>query len=447
VPSTNPYRDLPAVDRLADGLAASGLPRALRVDCSRSALDLARAEISRGREADAEGIAADLARGLRRSAGVQVINATGVLLHTNLGRAPLAPEAARAALQVAEVYTNLELDLDDGERGGRGAYLAALLRALTGAEDALVVNNNAAAVLLALAVTSSGRAVPVARGELIEIGGSFRLPLVMESGGARLIEVGTTNRTRLGDYATALQIHDCGAVLKVHPSNYRTEGFVASVSVFDLAALAGEREVPLIHDLGSGLLDEDVPWLGTAPPEWLAGEPGARQSIDAGAGLVTFSGDKLVGGPQAGIIVGRSDLVSRLRSHPLARALRTDAMTDAALAATLEAYADGDGRRIPLWRMAMATDADLGPRVEALARRLGAEVRAGTSVMGAGSLPGVGLPTPQIVLEGEDHLHSRLLSAAQPVLARRHEKDLVLDLRAVSDSDDDAIAETVAACR
>lgn len=445
--STNPYRGLPAVDRLADGLATSGLPRALRLDCARNALDLARAEISRGGEADAAGIAADLARGLRRSAGEKVINATGVLLHTNLGRAPMSPRSAQAALETATSYTNLELDLDGGERGGRGSYVAALLKALTGAEDALVVNNNAAAVLLAMAAMSSGRAVPVARGELIEIGGSFRLPLVMESGGARLVEVGTTNRTRLGDYATALQIHDCGAVLKVHPSNYSVDGFVTEVAVADLAALATERGLPLIHDLGSGLLDEGVPWLGTAPPDWLAGEPGARQSIEAGAGLVTFSGDKLIGGPQAGIIVGRSDLISRLRGHPLARALRTDSMTDAALAATLEAYADGDASRIPLWQMAMATEADLEPRVAALATRLGGEVRPGVSVMGAGSLPGTGIPGPQIVLEGEDHLHGRLLSASQPVLTRRHEKDLVIDLRAVAEQDDDTISETVAACR
>lgn len=435
------------MDQLVETLGDTGLPLALRVDCARTALDLARVEISGRGTPDIQGIATDLARGLRRSAGEKVINASGVLLHTNLGRAPLSAEAARAALDAATHYTNLELDLDEGERGGRGSYLTALLRVLTGTEDALVVNNNAAAVLLALAATSSGKAVPVARGELIEIGGSFRLPLVMESGGARLIEVGTTNKTRLGDFATALQVHDCGAVLKVHPSNYHIEGFVSEVSVAELASLAGERGVPLIHDLGSGLLDSEVPWLGTKPPEWLRGEPGARQSVEAGAGLVTFSGDKLVGGPQAGIIVGRAELVARLRGHPLARAIRTDAMTDAALAATLEAYADGDARRIPLWRMATATEADLRPRVEALAERLGGDVRPGTSVMGAGSLPGVGIPTPHIVLEGEDHLHVRLLSGAHPVLARRHEKDLVLDLRAVAEPDDETIAEMVAACR
>jgi L-seryl-tRNA(Ser) seleniumtransferase len=413
---------LPAVDHLAESLASTGLPRQLLLDSARTAIDLARVDISRGGAGDAARIAADLAKGLRRSAGVKVVNATGVLLHTNLGRAPLSPEAAAAALAAATAYTNLELDLEEGDRGGRGLYVAALLKALTGAEDALVVNNNAAAVLLALAATSSGKAVPVARGELIEIGGSFRLPLVMESGGARLVEVGTTNRTRLGDFATALQVHHCGAVLKIHPSNYRVEGFVSEVTVSDLAALAEERGVPLIHDLGSGLLDAEVPWLGSRPPEWLQGEPGARQSIEAGAGLVTFSGDKLIGGPQAGIVVGRAELVSRLRAHPLARALRTDAMTDAALASTLEAFADGDARRIPLWRMAMMAESELRPRVEALAARLGGEVRPGMSVMGAGSLPGIGIPTPQVTLEGEDHLHERLLAGDRPVLARRHER-------------------------
>jgi L-seryl-tRNA(Ser) seleniumtransferase len=447
VSGSSPYRILPAVDHLAESLRSTGLPRLLLVECARTAIDLARVEISRGGAGDAALIAADLARGLRRSAGVEVINASGVLLHTNLGRAPLSPEAASAALAAATTYTNLELDLDEGDRGGRGGYVAALLRVLTGAEDALVVNNNAAAVLLALAATSSGHSVPVARGELIEIGGSFRLPLVMESGGARLVEVGTTNRTRLGDFAAALQIHECGAVLKVHPSNFRVEGFVSEVTVAELAALADEHGVPLIHDLGSGLLDAEVPWLGGRTPEWLVGEPGARQSLEAGAGLVTFSGDKLVGGPQAGIVVGRAELISRLRSHPLARALRTDGMTDAALASTLEAYAEGDARRIPLWRMAMSTEADLRPRVDALAAQLGGVVRPGMSVMGAGSLPGVGIPTPQITLEGEDHLHERLLSVERPILARRHEKDLLFDLRAVAEQDDETIAETVAACR
>jgi len=445
--SANPYRDLPPVDQVADGLGETGLPRPLVVDCARSALDLARNEIAGGGEPDVNRIAADLVARLQRSATHKVINASGVLLHTNLGRAPLSSRAAEAALQAAVSYTNLELDLSTGDRGGRGAYLRVLLRALTGAEDALVVNNNAAAVLLALAATASGRAVPVARGELIEIGGSFRLPLVMEAGGARLVEVGTTNRTRLDDYVTALQIHDCGAVLKVHPSNYRVDGFVTEVPVEDLAALARDQGIPLIHDLGSGLLDAETPWLTTGTPTWLSSEPGARQSITAGAGLVTFSGDKLVGGPQAGIVVGSADLMDRLRQNPLARALRIDAMTEAALAATLEAYADGEAHQIPIWHMVTLTETELAARVEDLASRVGGAARPGESVVGAGSLPGVGIPTPQIVLEDEDHLHGRLLSAPQPVLTRRKDKDLILDLRAVAVEDDDVIAGMVAGCR
>lgn len=445
--SDNPYRGLPPVDQVADALGESGLPRPMVVDCARSALDLARSEIAGGGEPDVNRIAGDLIAGLQRSALHKVVNATGVLLHTNLGRAPLSSRAADAALKAAVSYTNVELDLIAGERGGRGAYLRALLRTLTGAEDALVVNNNAAAVLLALAATASGRAVPVARGELIEIGGSFRLPMVMEAGGARLIEVGTTNQTRLDDYVTALQIHDCGAVLKVHPSNYRIDGFVTEVPVEDLATLARDRRIPLIHDLGSGLLDAETPWLTTGRPSWLSVEPGARQSIEAGADLVTFSGDKLVGGPQAGIIVGSADLVDRLRQHSLARAMRIDAMTEAALTATLEAYAGGDAHQIPIWHMVTLTETELAPRVEDLASRVGGKARPGESVIGAGSLPGVGIPTPQIALEDEDHLHGRLLAAPQPVLTRRMHKDLIIDLRAVAVEDDDVIADMVAACR
>jgi L-seryl-tRNA(Ser) seleniumtransferase len=442
----NPYRGLPPVDQLVDWLGETTLPRPLVVQCARSAVDLARAEIARSGKADANRIAADLVAGLQRSTSQKVINASGVLLHTNLGRAPLSTRAAEAALAAAASYTNLEIDLDDGGRSTRGSYVGALLQALTGAEDALVVNNNAAAVLLALAATAPSRAVPVARGELIEIGGSFRLPLVMESGGARLVEVGTTNRTRLDDYATALQIHECGAVLKVHPSNYRVDGFVADVPVGHLADLAHSRDIALIHDLGSGLLDADAPWLA-AKPAWLSGEPGARQSIEAGADLVTFSGDKLVGGPQAGIIVGSAQAVDRLRRNSLARALRIDAMTDAALAATLEAYANGDASEIPIWHMAMLTESELSTRVDDLSSRIGGVSRPGESVVGAGSVPGVGIPTPQIVLEGEDHLHGGLLAAPQPVLTRRMDKDLVLDLRAVADEDDDVIADMVAGCR
>jgi L-seryl-tRNA(Ser) seleniumtransferase len=435
------------VDEVVAALGETGLPRPLVVEAARSALDLARAGIAEGQQPDVHRLATDLVIGLRRSATHRVINATGVLLHTNLGRAPLSTRAADAAREAASSYTNVELDLSTGERGRRGGFVRELLRALTGAEDALVVNNNAAAVLLTLAATSSGKAVPVSRGELIEIGGSYRLPLVMEAGGARLVEVGTTNRTRLGDYETALQVNHCGAVLRVHPSNYRVEGFVAEAALADLAQLAHRRDVPLIHDVGSGLLDETAPWLGKNLPGWLRGEPGVRQSIEAGADLVTFSGDKLIGGPQAGMVVGSTALVQELRSHPLARALRVDAMTDAALAATLEALAGNEPDEIPLWRMALLAGDQLQPRVEDVANAVGGEVRPGESVIGAGSFPGVGIPTPQVVLEGADHLHARLLAAHHPVLARRQEKDLVIDLRAVDSEDDDLVVEMVTSCR
>lgn len=446
-PDPNPFRALPAVEDVVDGLGETGLPRVLVVRSARSAVEVGRSEIAAGRTPDVEGVAADLIRGLLRSASRRVINATGVLLHTNLGRAPLSLRAAEAARSAAIAYTNLELDLKDGARGGRGGYTTALLQGLTGAEDALVVNNNAAAVLLAIAATAAGKTVPVSRGELIEIGGSYRLPLVLEAGGARLVEVGTTNRTRIGDYETALQIHDCGAVLKVHPSNYRIEGFVSEVSLEDIVALALERGVPVIHDVGSGLIDTDTPWLGARPPAWLAGEPGARQSIEAGADLVTFSGDKLIGGPQAGIIVGRGESVARLRRHPLARALRVDAMTDAALSVTLETLAGTNAGEIPFWRMAMLTESELTPRAEKLAQRIDGSVTTGESVVGAGSLPGVGIPTPLITLEGEDHLHTRLLGSEQPILTRRQGKDLLVDLRTVDPTDDDLIADMVDRCR
>jgi L-seryl-tRNA(Ser) seleniumtransferase len=448
VPETpNPYRNLPSVDDVLSALGEAVVPRPLAVASARAALDQARAEIRGGGTPDVARIAADLVHGLRRAATHRVVNATGVLLHTNLGRAPLSTPAAEAARAAAGSYTNLELDLESGDRGRRGRYVRDLLRALTGAEDALVVTNNAAAVLLALAATSSGRAVPVSRGELIEIGGSYRLPLVMEAGGARLVEVGTTNRTRVGDFRTAIQINDCGAILRVHPSNYRVEGFVTEAALEDLVELARERGVPLIHDVGSGLIDATAPWLGSQIPDWLAGEPGVRQSIEAGVDLVTFSGDKLIGGPQAGIIVGAAAIVDMLRRHPLTRALRIDAMTDAALAATLEALANDNADEIPFWRMASLTELEMTPRSQDLAGRIGGTVFAGESLIGAGSVPGVGIPTPQIALEGEDHLFGRLLSTEHPILSRRQGKDLLIDLRAVEPRDDEVIADMVARCR
>lgn len=437
----NPYRDLPSVDALADRVE-SDLPRALILDAARVALDQARSDIANGVAPEPHTTVRHMIRAMARDAGVRVINASGVLLHTNLGRAPWSTRAIDRASAAAAAYTNLELDIDTGERSRRGGYAERLLRKLTGAESALVVNNNASALLLALAATSKGKGVPVSRGELIEIGGSYRLPEVMEATGARLIEVGTTNRTRLGDYETAVQTYLCGAIVKVHPSNYRVEGFTEETALDDLTNLARAEGLPLIYDLGSGLLDAEAAWL----PHWLRGEPGARQALIAGADLVTFSGDKLLGGPQAGIMVGSEEIITRLRSNPLTRALRVDGVTHAALAATLEEYLDGDVNDIPFWRYALLGEDALRPRSEKLAAAVGGLVETGASRVGAGSAPGIDIPTPQVRLAGRHVLYDHLLAEDRPILARRAAGDLVLDLRAVDSDEDEAVAATVLRC-
>jgi L-seryl-tRNA(Ser) seleniumtransferase len=417
------------------------------VDIARATLEQARRDIGDGREVDVTALGERLVCAVLASADRPVINATGVLLHTNLGRAPWSERASARAREVAAQYSNLEVDAGTGERGRRGGYVKTLLGSLTGAEDAMVVNNNAAGVLLSLAALAKGGAVPVARGELIEIGGAYRLPEVVAASGARLIEVGTTNRTRAGDYETALQVNRCSAILKVHPSNYRVEGFTQEARLEELAQLAEEYQVPLIHDIGSGLLDADMPWLRDGRLPWLAGEPAARQSLQSGAGLVLFSGDKLLGGPQAGVIVGNERLVGRVRSHPLARALRPDAVTLSALAATLEAYAEGTVEEIPFWRMALTTFSILETRAEGLATRLDGKVIEGHSTVGGGSAPGAAIPTPLVILEGEDHLYEALLDSELPILARREDGALVIDLRCVDEVADEYIASTVLRCR
>jgi len=442
----NPYRDLPSVDQLAAELEGR-LPWPLVVDAVRAALQQSRRDIEEGKQVDARRTAENLVKTLERSDGTRVINATGVLLHTNLGRAVWSAPAIKQAGEVAANYTNVEIDIDTGRRARRGSYVSTLLEVLTGAEDALIVNNNAAALVLALAATSAGKAVPVARGELIEIGGSYRLPDVMEASGSRLIEIGTTNRTRAGDYGTALQLHSCGAILKVHPSNYRVEGFTEEASIDDLAALAHSRDIPLIYDIGSGLLDADTPWLDIATPAWLRAEPAARQSLAAGADLVTFSGDKLLGGPQAGIIVGTAATVSLLRKHPLARALRVDGVTYAALAATLGAFAGRGISQIPFWRQALMSSDELAGRASAMADRLGGHVEDGQSTIGAGSVPGMTIPSPVVVLPEEDHLYELLLKPDVPILTRRESGSLVIDLRTVDPVSDQLIVATVDQCR
>lgn len=441
-----PQPHLPSIDLLVRQLHADGLPRHLVVEAAREAVAAARADAGIDPRQRAEATVA----ALRRSRPQRVVNATGVMLHTNLGRAPLHPEAAEAARQAAVGYGNVELDLTSGDRGSRAGYLRRLLATLCRAEAALAVNNNAAAVFLALTALGEQGRVPVSRGELIEIGGSYRLPELMEAAGVELVEVGTTNRTRLGDYRRAVG-EPVALLLKVHPSNYRIEGFVEEAPLSELARLAAEIGVPLLFDAGSGLVDDRTPWLPGPPPRWLAGEPGVVQALEQGADLVTFSGDKLFGGPQAGIVVGRGDLVERIRRHPAARAMRLDGPTLAALTVTAERYADGTAAELPFWRMATTSYQELEQRAQRLLTDAGvdADLEPGASTVGAGSVPGAEVPTPLVAPKGSaDRIFTRLLAADPPVLARREAGRLLIDLRTVDPADDPHLAAALsAACR
>lgn len=374
-----------------------------------------------------------------------VINATGVVLHTNLGRAPLA-EAARQAMIEAADYASLEYNLAAGRRGSRHDHCVALLRELSGAADALVVNNNAAAVVLALNTLGDGRAALISRGELVEIGGSFRVPEIMERSGVRMREVGATNRTHLRDYQEALS-DDVGLILKVHRSNFRVEGFTAEVAAHELAGLARGADVPLVHDLGSGAL-MDLTLLGL-PPETTAGE-----ALASGADVVTLSGDKLLGGPQAGILLGRGDLLERMRRNPLARALRCDKLTLAALEATLALYRDDRARaEIPVLRMLGASADGLRARAEVLARRLAAtgletEPVSAPAAVGGGACPGVELPGTAVALAftgGAEELARRLRLGSPPVIGRIRDGRLLLDPRTVPPEREDELVAAVGA--
>jgi L-seryl-tRNA(Ser) seleniumtransferase len=414
----------PSVDALARSLRTTGLPHPLLVDAARAA-------IAAGDPGSAAPRAAALARRLLQP----VVNATGVLLHTNLGRAPLAHhQSARAQ--------SLELDLATGERGSRQRAVGGLLARLCGGEDAIVVNNNAAAVLLVLAALAADRAVPVSRGESVEIGGGFRVPEVMAQSGARLVDVGTTNRTRLADYRRAVDTEDVALVLKVHPSNYRVDGFVEDTSVAELSSLGP----PVVVDLGSGLVDATCPWWpGPHPPSWLAGEPAAVQTLQAGAALVTFSGDKLLGGPQAGIITGRADLVARCAAHPLARALRPGGLVLAALQDLVLAYLRRDViEQVPFWRMAATPVADLVARADAIAAATATTTVETAALPGAGSAPGTSIPSAGVRLDG-DHL-AALRGHDPPVIARARDGVTVLDLRAVEPADDAIVVEALRRC-
>jgi L-seryl-tRNA(Ser) seleniumtransferase len=421
----------PSVDALARSLADVGLPHPLLVDAAREAIAAGDAASARAR---AESIAGALLG--------PVINATGVLLHTNLGRAPLARAAGRGRGPASEReptrYSNLELDLATGRRGSRSRHAAGLLARAAGAEAALVVNNCAGAVLLALAALARDRPVLVSRGELVEIGGGFRVPEVMAESGARLVEVGTTNRTRLADYRRALT-DDTAIVLKVHQSNYRIVGFTEAATVTELAGLGP----PLLVDVGSGLLDAATPWLADGPPSWLSGEPAVRQTLAGGASLVTFSGDKLLGGPQAGIIAGRRDLVDPCARHPLARALRPGALVLAALQETALAYLRRDGPAISFWAMATISLDALMDRAAAVAHATGEGTPVTcASVPGGGSLPGLEIPSAGVQVSGD---HAAALRAWDPpIVARVHEGATICDLRTVDPADDVEVAKALA---
>lgn len=430
-------RKIPQVDAvLRDGAARKaaallGEPAAARL--VRDAITAARAAAQRGTEPpSAAAMAATIAAraaALHDSRLRRAINATGVILHTNLGRAPLSREAM-AAVAGASGPTPIEYDVAGGDRGARAPLAAFLAAALTGAEAAHIVNNNAAALLLMLAAIARDREVIVARGELIEIGGEFRLPSIMEASGAILREVGTTNRTHARDYRSAIGEHTA-AILLVHPSNYRVVGFTASAPVADVAAIAHEAGVPLLYDTGSGLL---------APDERLAGEPDAHSALAAGADLICFSGDKLLGGPQAGVLAGSKDLVDACRRHPIARAVRADKMTLAAMEATLTQIASG--APTPVAAMLAADPAALRARCVAIAAALpGAAVEEAESVAGGGSVPGHGIPSPVVSLavDKPDKAMAALRANEPPIIARVDGGRLVVDPRTVDPADDETL--------
>lgn len=441
-------RALPSIEQLLrrPSLEArlSAIPRARAVAALRLAVDRVRARLLRGEPRAFEDSDVDEALRLLATPHLRpVLNATGVVLHTNLGRAPLAPEAVARVAAVARGYSNLEYDLDEGERGSRYAPVVELLTQLTGAEDALVVNNCAGAALLVLATLAAGREAIVSRGELVEIGGGFRVPDVMAQSGARLVEVGTTNRTRRSDYESALTA-DTGVLMKVHRSNFALVGFTEEVEVKELAGLGRARGVPVFVDLGSGAL---VPLTG----EGLTEEPTVPATVAAGSDVVAFSGDKLLGGPQAGIIVGRAALISRIKKHPLTRALRIDKMTVAALEATLELYRDGRPEAVPTYRLLTWPPEVLSARAGRLLALLSmkgikARVAPVSGQVGGGAMPLARLPSFACILTVEEPaaVLECLRGAEVPVIGRISDGEVVMDVRCLAEEDLGPVAEAVA---
>jgi len=418
-------RDLPSVDELA-----RGVDDPLAVDAARAVIERAREEIRAGIDpGDLAAILQHELAALREPSLRRVLNATGVVVHTNLGRAPLAPEALELVHEVARGYSNLELELEGGLRGSRQAHVAALVRRLTGAEAALVVNNNAAAVLLALAALAEGREVVVSRGELLEIGDGFRIPDVLARSGARLVEVGTTNRTRAADYERAVG-PETALLLRVHQSNFRLVGFTELPRVEELAAVAHAHGLPLVDDLGSGVI-ADIP-----------GEPRVQESLQAGADLVCFSGDKLLGGPQAGIVAGRADLVERLRRHPLQRAVRVDKLSLAALEGTLRLQLDAP-ERIPVLRMLREDPSVVRVRAERLAALVGGTIEETVARVGGGALPLAELPSFACAVD--ESLSAPLRVGEPSVVGIVRDGKLLLDCRTLADDEIDEVAAAVSA--
>jgi L-seryl-tRNA(Ser) seleniumtransferase len=454
VVSQEELRKLPSVDSLlqTDTIAdlIEGHGRGLTLGALRAALDDARQAIVSGDPApNAETLIVDTVRRLEaevRPSLYPVINATGVIIHTNLGRAALSEGARRAMDQVSAGYSNLEYDMQAGARGSRYLHAADLLCRLTGAQDALVVNNNASAVLLTLTALARERQVLISRGQLVEIGGGFRIPDVMRQSGAHLVEVGTTNRTYVRDYADALHPMTTTLILRVHHSNFSLTGFVHEPALAELVNLGDEYAIPVMDDLGSGTLLDTEPY-------GLSHEPTIQESIAAGASVVTASGDKLLGGPQAGIVLGKADLIAKLRRHPLARALRVDKTTLAGLQATLLAYREGKATdEIPVWRMIATPLETLTRRARKWQRALKEagvplSVVAAESTVGGGSLPGQTLATRALALQvpSPDSLAARLRAADPPVVGRIEDEQLLLDPRTVLPEQDAALVNVLRA--
>ncbi len=451
-------RQLPKVDALLmrEDIEAltQAVPRALVVEAVRAVIDDARAAIRSGEAVDVSadalaGAALSRAQLRARSSLRRVINATGIVVHTNLGRSPLAAEAVDAVADVARGYSTLEYDVDDGVRGSRHVHVESLICRLTGAEAAMAVNNNAAAVMMALAALARGKEAIVSRGQLVEIGGSFRVPDVMAESGAKMVEVGTTNKTHLRDYEAALT-SETGLLLKVHTSNYRVVGFTEEVALADLVALGARHGVPVMEDQGSGVLIDLRRW-------GLPYEPTVSESVAAGAHVVTCSGDKLLGGPQAGIIAGKADVIARLKKHPLARAMRLDKMTLAALETTLRLYLDPDRavERIPTLRMLTATKTEIAARASRLAneiaRRCEGAYLAGTtedvSRAGGGALPMADIPTVCVALAPQhmsaNELEHRLRTGEPHIIARIVDDRVLLDPRTLTAADEADVIEAL----